>query len=158
MLEEKAEFPVSLMARVLEVSRSGFCSWLANGCPRDDWAAERDAVMRAWLESDRRFGFRFVHAMLPLRFSRLTRYRVLKLMRDLGIRGCMPNARKRAAIPNPNSKPRPDLVRRDFTSPVLTYKLVGDIAYLRIGEGWLYRPPSSTCAREWWSAGCCRTA
>ena len=57
MLEEKAEFPVSLMARVLEVSRSGFCSWLASGCPRDDWAAERDAVMRVWLESDRRFGF-----------------------------------------------------------------------------------------------------
>ena len=138
MLEEKAEFPVSLMARVFEVSRSDFYSWLANGCPRDDWAAERDAVMRVWLESDRRFGFRFVHAMLPPRFSHLTRYRALKLMRDLGIRGCTPNARKRAAIPNPKSKPRPDLVRRDFTSPVPTYKLVGDITYLRTGEGWLY--------------------
>lgn len=38
-------------------------------------------------------------------------------------------------------KPRPDLVRRDFTSPVPTYKLVGDITYLRIGEGWLYLSP-----------------
>ena len=36
MLEEKAEFPVKLMARVLEVSRSGFYSWLANGCPEDE--------------------------------------------------------------------------------------------------------------------------
>ena len=138
MLEEKAEFPVSLMARMLEVSRSGFYSWLANGRPRDDWAAERDAVMRVWLESDRRFGFRFVHAMLPPRFSRLTRYRVLKLMRELGIRGCTPNARKRTTISDPKAKPRPDLVRRDFTSPVPTYKLVGDITYLRTGEGWLY--------------------
>ena len=138
MLEEKAEFPVSLMARMLEVSRSGFYSWLANGRPRDDWAAERDAVMRVWLESDRRFGFRFVHAMLPPRFSRLTRYRVLKLMRELGIRGCTPNAGKRTTIPDPKAKPRPDLVRRDFTSPVPTYKLVGDITYLRTGEGWLY--------------------
>lgn len=33
--------------------------------------------------------------------------------------------------------PRPDLVRRDFTSPVPTCKLVGDITYLRTGEGWL---------------------
>ena len=31
MLAEKAEFPVKLMARVLGVSRSGFCSWLSNG-------------------------------------------------------------------------------------------------------------------------------
>ena len=136
--DPKAEFPVSLMARVLEASRSGVYSWLATGCPRDDWAAERDAVMRVWLESDRRFGFRFVRAMLPPRFSHLTRYRVLKLMRELGIRGCTPNARKRIAIPNPNAKPRPDLVRRDFTSPVPTCKLVGDITYLRTGEGWLF--------------------
>ena len=138
MLEEKAGFPVSLMARVLEVSRSGFYSWLANGCPEDDWSAERDAVMRVWLESDRRFGFRFVHAMLPPEFSSLTRYRVLKLMRELGIRGCTPNVRKRTTIPDPKAKPRPDLVRREFTSPVPTYKRVGDITYLRTGEGWLY--------------------
>ena len=138
MLEEKAEFPVSLMARVLEVSRSGFYSWLASGRPRDGWSAERDAVMRVWLESDRRFGFRFVHAMPPPGFRRLTRYRVLKLMRELGIRGCTPNARKRTTIPDPNAKPRPDLVRRDFTSPVPTCKLVGDITYLRTGRGWLF--------------------
>lgn len=138
MLEEKAEFPVKLMARVLEVSRSGFYSWLANGCPEDEWGDARDAVMRVWLESDRRFGFRFVHAMLPPDFAHLTRYRVLKLMRELGIHGCTPNARKRTTIPDPKAKPRPDLVRRDFTSPVPTYKLVGDITYLRTGEGWLF--------------------
>ncbi len=94
--------------------------------------------MRVWLEFDRKFGFRFVHAMLPPDFSHLTRYRVLKLMRELGIRGCTPNAKKRTTIPDPKAKPRPDLVRRDFTSPVLTYKLVGDITYLRTGEDWLY--------------------
>ena len=138
MLAERASFPVKLMARVLEVSRSGFYSWLAAGRPEDAWAAERDAVMRVWLESDRRFGFRFVHAMLPSEFSHLTRYRVLRLMRELGIRGCTPNAKKRTTIPDPKARPRPDLVRRDFTSPVPTYKLVGDITYLRTGQGWLY--------------------
>lgn len=59
-------------------------------------------------------------------------------MRELGIRGCTPNARKMTAVPDPKAKPRPDLVRRDFTSPVPTYRLVGDITYLRAGEGWLY--------------------
>ncbi len=137
MLAEKVEFPVRLMARVLEVSRSDFYSWLSNGCPRQlvGRAQRRDASMA---ESDRHFGFRFVHAMLPPDFARLTRYRVLKLMRELGIRGCTPNARKRTTIPDPKARPRPELVRRDFTSPVPTYKLVGDITYLRTGEGWLY--------------------
>nr|WP_256441528.1 MULTISPECIES: DDE-type integrase/transposase/recombinase [Collinsella] len=59
-------------------------------------------------------------------------------MRGLGIRGCTPNRRKRAAIPDPKAEPRPDLVRRDFTSPVPTCKLVGGIAYLRTGEGRLH--------------------
>ena len=78
-----------------------------------------------WLESDRRFGFRFVKCFLPGEFSGLTLYRVRKLMRELGIRGCTPNDRKRTTIPDPKARPRPDLVRRDFTSPVPTYKLVG---------------------------------
>ena len=106
--------------------------------PEDDWSAEREAVRRVWLESDRRFGFRFVKCLLPAEFSGLTLYRVRKLMRELGIRGCTPNAEKRTTIPDPNAKPRPDLVRRDFTSSVPTYKLVGDITCLRTGEGWLY--------------------
>ena len=57
MPEEKAGFPVSLMARILGASRSGSCSWLANGRPEDGWSAERDAVMSVRLESDGRFGF-----------------------------------------------------------------------------------------------------
>ena len=97
MPEEKTEFPVSLMARVLEASRSGFC-------PRDDRAAERDGTMRVRLESDRRLGSRFLRAMLPPDFCHLARYRVLRLMCELGMRGCTPNARRRTTIPVGNVK------------------------------------------------------
>ena len=40
-----------------------------------------------------------------------------------------PRAQRREAhtIPDPKARRRPDLVRRDFNSPVPTYKLVGDI-------------------------------
>ena len=120
------------------MSRSGFCSWLSNGCPEDDWSAGREAVGRVWPESDRRFGARFVKCFLPAEFSGSTLYRVRKLMREPGIRGCTPNQRERTTIPDPEARPRPDPVRRDFTSPVPTYRLVGDIAYLRTGEGRLY--------------------
>lgn len=49
-----------------------------------------------------------------------------------------PNSKRRTTIPDKDAPTRPDLVRRNFTSPVPTYKLVGDITYLRTGEGWLY--------------------
>lgn len=126
------------MAGILCVSGSGFCSWLSNGCPEDDWSAEREAARRVWLESDRRFGARFAECLLPAEFSGLTLYRVRRLMRGLGIRGCTPNRRTRTAVPDPKAEPGPDLARRDFTSPVPTCKLVGGITYLRAGEGRLY--------------------
>lgn len=138
MLAERAEFPINLMARILEVSRSGFYSWLSKGCPEDDWSEVREVVHRVWLESDRRFGARFVKCFMPDEFRDVTLYRVRKCMRELGIKGCTPYKSKRTTIPDKNAKPRPDLVHRDFTSPIPTYKLVGDITYLRTGQGWLY--------------------
>ena len=138
MLEERAEFPVKMMARLLGVSRSGFYSWLSRGAPEDEWAAERAEVERVWRESDGRFGRRMVRAMMPPEMARITLYRVLVLMRELGIRGCTPNARKRTTVPGSGADGRPDLIGRDFESPVPTCKLVGDITYLRTGEGWLF--------------------
>ncbi|MBQ9067643.1 MAG: hypothetical protein IJ131_01080 [Eggerthellaceae bacterium] len=77
---------------------------------------------------------RFVQSALP----HLTPYRVQKTMRELGIHGIAPKAKKRATVPDEDAPARPDLVRRDFTSPVPTYKPVGDITYLRTGQGLPY--------------------
>ena len=68
----------------------------------------------------------------------MTPYRVRKCMREPGIRGAVPDTEKRTTIPDEGAPPKPDLVARDFTSPVPTYKLAGDITYLRTGQGWLF--------------------
>jgi putative transposase len=138
MFAEKANYPVRWMSKHLEVSRSGFYSWVSLGCPEDDWSCVREAVYRVWTQSDRRFGARFILAFLPDEFRGTTLYRVRKCMRELGIKGCTPYKSKRTTIPDKNAKPKPDLMRRDFTSPIPTYKLVGDITYLRTHQGWLY--------------------
>lgn len=138
MRAEKANYPAKMTARVLKASRSGFYSWLAKGEPDDPRAELREAVKRVWLESDRIFGARFVPAFLPGGFAGATLYRVGKCMGELGIRGIAPNSKKRTTIPDEGAPARPDLVGRDFASPVPTYELVGDITYLKTGEGWLY--------------------
>lgn len=131
---EKASFPVKMTARLLGVSRSGFYEWLRRGEPEDPWLQARIDAERERLESDRRFGARFIWSRLP----HLAPCRVREIMRGLGIRGVTPNTRKRTTAPDAGAPERPGLVGRDFTSPVPTCKLVGDITYLRTGQGWLF--------------------
>ena len=137
---EKAKFPVDMMARPPGVSRSGFRAWRAQGAPEDGWSGVRDAACRVRAESDRRFGARSARCSLPDDLRGTTLYRVRKRMRELGIRGRAPHGSKRTTIPDKGAEPRPDLVRRGLASPVPTYKLVGDITYLRTGQGWLFSP------------------
>lgn len=138
MAAEKERFPVKMMARLLDVSRQGFYQWLARDAPPDPWARLKEAIEEVWLSSKRIFGARQILNTLPDEFAETTLYRVRKCMRELGICGIVPHASKKTTIPDENAPTRPDLVRRDFTSPVPTYKLVGDITYLKTSEGWLY--------------------
>ena len=71
-------------------------------------------------------------------FAHATRYRVRKCMLELGIRGICPNASKRTTVPDEGAPARPDLIGRDFESPVPTTRLVGDITYLRTTSGFIY--------------------
>ena len=137
MEAERADYPIGMMARLLGVSGSGFYDWLKRG-RSDPWADARDAVMACWEASGGRFGARTVRVRLAARGMGLTLYRVRKLMRELGIRGVVQNARKVTTVPDPGAPGRPDLVRRRFDPPVPTTVLVGDITCLRTGQGWLY--------------------
>ncbi len=87
-----------------------------------------------WLESDRPL-WRQPHSGL---YRKVTLGRVRKCMRELNIRGCAPYRSKPTTISDKNARATPDLIHCDFTSPVPTYKLVGDITYLRTAQGWLY--------------------
>ena len=138
MAAERANYPVKMMAGLLEVSRQGFYQWLSRKPGPDPWARLRDAILAVWETSRRVFGARQILHSLPDEFDGTTLYRVRKLMRELGIEGVVPHRKKRTTIPDEGAPTRPDLLKRDFTSPVPTYRLVGDITYLRTGEGWLY--------------------
>jgi transposase InsO family protein len=59
-------------------------------------------------------------------------------MRELGLRACQPRACKRTTVPGEQPVISPDLIGRDFTAAAPGTRLVGDISYLRTGEGWLY--------------------
>lgn len=89
--------------------------------------------MRIWEESKQRFGARMIWAALPCAFSSVSLYRLQKIMRGLGIRSCTPHSSRRTTVQDLRAEEKRDLIGRDFTSPIPTYK-----PYLKTGQGWLY--------------------
>jgi putative transposase len=63
---------------------------------------------------------------------------VADLMREAGLRACQPRAYKRTTVPGPQPVASPDLIGGNFTAAAPAQRLVGDITYLKTGEGWLY--------------------
>ena len=154
MLAERASCSVSMMARVLGVSRSGFYRWpKAGGSGEDPRGPLKEAIIEIWDASERRFGLRKVWSKLTGdpkygRFADTTPYRVRKCMSELGIRGICPNASRRTTVPDRDAPARPDLMGRDFPGPVPATKLVGDITYLRTEWYHHERPSDASTAKH----------
>ena len=142
MLAEKANYKVTMMSRALGVDRRGFYKWLKRTGGEDPWKDVKEAIMEVYERSHRRFGSRKIHAKLMSdyrdRLGKVTLHRVQKCMRELGIEGICPRARKQTTVPDEDARSRPDLIGRDLASPVPTYKLVGDITYLKTLTGFIY--------------------
>ncbi len=137
---EKANYKVAWMCRLLGVPRSSFYAWrnraeTATAARRRELAAQ---VRRVFAAGRGAYGCRRVAAQLNRDGHECSVGLVADLMRELGLRACQPRAYKRTTIPGEQPVPSPDLISRDFTAPAPGQRLVGDITYLRTGQGWLY--------------------
>ena len=138
---EKANFPVSVMCRVLGVNRTSFHDWQrrapSDRALTDVWLTEKIKEIHA--VSDGTYGVRRVHAELRLEHGiRVGRKRVERLMRAAGISGFVARKRRRTTVRLPGVRVAPDLVERDFrpTGPNQTWS--ADITYISTWEGFLY--------------------
>ena len=59
-------------------------------------------------------------------------------MRAQHLVAAQPKAYKVTTIHGEDDDPAPDLIGRNFTAAAPGQQLVGDITYLRTGEGWCY--------------------
>ena len=57
MLAKRATYSVSMMERVLEMSRAHFYRWLKAKGGEDLWGPIKEAIIAIWEKSDRRFSF-----------------------------------------------------------------------------------------------------
>lgn len=129
------------MCEVLDVSRSGFYSWL-NRTP--SLRARRDEELVRWIrrsfaDSDSTYGVRRVWLDLLEWGHDVGRERVTRLMRQEGLHARVPNKRlPRDTGPRPHSALAPNRLDREFSADAANQRWVADFTYVWSGEGWLY--------------------
>ena len=135
---EKANYPVALLCRVLQVASSGYYAWRHRQPSRRSQAnAVLTEQIRAIHERSRgTYGAPRIHAELHAD-GPVSRKRVARVMRAAGLAGRPPRRFRRTTIPDPKVQLN-DLVQRDFTASAPDRKWFGDITYIRTWEGWLY--------------------
>ena len=139
---EKAHYPITWMCRLLGVPRSSFYSWRQRAATETATQARRRElrthVSRVFTQGRGAYGCRRVAAQLNREGHACSVGLVADLMRELGLVGCQPRAYKRTTVPGEEPVHSPDLIGREFTADAPGQRLVGDITYLKTGEGWLY--------------------
>jgi putative transposase len=142
MDEQAGIFRVTLMSRVLKVSRSGFYRWRkrqSHPSPRQQRRAELDQAVKQAFEARKarsgapRLVLDLADAGLP--FDRKT---VANSMRRQGLRAKAAKKFKATTNSKHNLPVAPNLLQQDFSATAPNQKYVGDITYLWTDEGWLY--------------------
>jgi transposase InsO family protein len=128
------------MARLLEVSRSGFYAWLKREpSPRAVRAMRIEQKVR-WFHgaSDEVSGAPRILADLREDGEIISRKTVAKTMRTLGLVGICPKKWKTTTVKGDQDTYPADLVKRSWDTGVLNQVWVSDITHLRTWQGWLY--------------------
>jgi transposase InsO family protein len=128
------------MARLLEVSASGFYAWLGRGPSK---RARSDAELLARIRaiharSHGTYGMPRIHAELTTQGVHVGRKRVARLMRIAGLCGVSRRRWFTTTRRQPDAQPAPDLVQRHFHADAPNRLWVADATYVPTGEGFLY--------------------
>ena len=136
----RAAYGIATMCRVLWVSPSGYYAWQDRA---PSARAHRDAeltrtIHTVHLESRGTYGAPRVHAELAAQGIHIGRKRVARLMRAARVQGVSRRKWVTTTTRDPEARPVPDLVQRDFTVDGPDRLWVADITYVPTGAGFLY--------------------
>jgi putative transposase len=141
MSAHQASFPIATMARVLGVSEAGYYAWRQR--PPSARAVADTALLKRvrtiHASSRETYGAPRVHAELRAGGERHGRKRIARLMRAAGLVGA---SRRRNGVTttrrDPDARPAPDLVDRDFAATAPNQLWVADITFVPTANGFLY--------------------
>lgn len=139
--EEKSHHSISLLSRVLGVSRAGYHAWVKRPPSAH---ARKDEILKGLIgtihtDTDGTYGAPRIHEELAQAHEvQVGRKRVARLLRELGLQGVSRREKSRPRPAAPESLPAPDLVRRSFAAERPNQLWLADITYVPTWEGWLF--------------------
>jgi len=137
---EKADYPIRLLCRCLAVSRSGFYAWQKRPVSA---RAKQDARLKIEIAvshsaSRQTYGSPRIERDLRQEGHHVSRKRVARLMRELGLEGRRKRRFRATTDSNHKFPVAPNLLMRDFDVDAPNTAWVTDITYIATLEGWLY--------------------
>jgi transposase InsO family protein len=137
---EKAHYPVDMLCRVLQVSRSGYYAWRKRAVPARVKADAQLAVEIAAVHrtSRKTYGSPRVHAALRARGVRVGRKRVARLMRDKGLVARQKRRFRRTTDSKHTLPIASNVLAPQFEAKTPNEVWVTDVTYIGTDEGWLY--------------------
>ena len=139
MSENRANYPIAVMCRILDVSPSGYYAWVKRPTSA---RALMDAALTAKIQaahtaSKGTYGAPRLRIDLAEAGIRVGRKRVARLMRNVGLAGV---SRRKSPVTTVRDGARqaPDLVDRNFTADQPNMLWVADITYIPTWAGFLY--------------------
>jgi len=140
MRANQAAWTIATMARLLEVSASGFYAWLKRAPSKRACSdAELLGRIRAIHARSRgSYGMPRVHFELTEQGVHVGRKRVARLMRLAGLCGVSRRRWISTTRRKPDARPAPDLVQRHFVADAPNRLWVADATYVPTAEGFLY--------------------
>ena len=138
--DHRSAYPVTLMCRVLAVSRSGYYAWRERPPSAREMANQQllEKIKAIHKKSRGRYGSPRVYEALVQLEIRCSRKRVARLMRENGIRGKRRRRYKRTTDSEHTRPIVPNRLRQDFSATAPNQKWCADITYIATREGWLY--------------------
>lgn len=128
------------MSETLGVSRSGYYRWAGRGPSERELENEQftQKIRQIWEDSGKTYGSPRIHAALLADGHSISRPRVARLMKQMGIQSQIRPQRVATTDSGHIWPVAPNLLDRNFQPNQLGQAWVSDITYLPSSEGWLY--------------------
>ena len=139
--QQMKAYPVTLLCRVMQVSRSGFYGYYRHYQDQSHDPTQQaleSRIKAIFKESKGTYGSRRILEKLKAEGHHIGRYRVRSLMRKLKLKAKTPKRYKVTTDSNHSYSVAPNLVNRQFNVDAPDKLWTTDITYLWTMEGWLY--------------------
>ncbi len=125
---------------MIDVDLSSYYRWVRNGSIVDKVDNQLNEIIKSiFIQGRSKYGTRRIQDKLKELYGLiLSRKRISGIMKDLNLKVKMKKRYKNTTDSNHNLPIAPNILNRDFYASAPDEKYVGDITYIRTGEGWLY--------------------